>query len=45
MDVVSAAVDKSKIASLNYSKNEADDSRELAFNIGSLSFSRKWSKE
>ena len=45
MDVVSAAVDKSKFASINYEKNDADDSKEFAFNIGSLSFSRKWSTE
>lgn len=45
MDVVSAAVDKSKIASLDFSKNETDNSREFAFNIGSLSFSRKWTRE
>ena len=45
MDVVSAAVDKTKFANLNYSKDEATDSREFAFSIGSVSFSRKWTRE
>ncbi|MGE5356690.1 MAG: hypothetical protein ACM3PT_10685 [Deltaproteobacteria bacterium] len=45
IDVVTSAIDKTKLAEVDYKKDDISDTREFALNIGSFSFSRKWTKE